>query len=378
MFKIVVSVFLLFSIQKNTCSQSTNPADDLALKIPQTGTRSVAGISNYIKENFSTDSARIRAIYVWITHHISYDFARVKTRNIKMNEAPQTVEDVLKTRAAVCHGYASLFVDLCNSMGIKAIFIGGYGKAGGMLGGLPHAWAAAEVKGSWYLFDPTWGAGYIRNEQFVWAFNNSFYMVPPDKMIKDHMPFDPMHQFLNHIVSNKEFLDGQTAINTSKPYFNYADTIRQHALLSAADKAAAEARRLEANGIPNPLLRDRLNHLRTEMGAYAGMNKFEESGKAFKQSMALLNEYINLKNKQFAAIEDSKLRQMTDSMSYYATQARTLLFSIVPRDESHRQNLAGNHQALEKLQKRIMEEKDFVAKYLASDKASRMQLFTRK
>jgi len=95
----------------------------------------------------------------------------------------------------------------------------------------------------------------------------------PEEMIRDHMPFDPMYQFLNHPITNKEFIDGKTAINTAKPFFNYIDTLKQYAMLSPAEKIRNETRRLEANGIQNDLIMERLNHLKKEVNSYAAKDK---------------------------------------------------------------------------------------------------------
>ena len=372
MSKMLYAFLLLFIVQHRVQAQQAPNNDALALKIPQTSTYTSADIAAYIKQNFTSDTARIRAIYVWITNNINYDIARLRVRNTPSETAPQSVSDVLKTRNAVCQGYADLFTELCTIMGIKASFVGGYTRINGVVMPIPHAWVAAELGGSWYLFDPTWGAGHVRNNQFVKSFTNRFYKVLPVEMIKDHMPFDPMYQFLNHPVSNKEFIDGQTTINPAKPFFNYTDTLKQFALLSPAEKLNSEARRLEANGVRNDLILDRLNYLKKGSEPFA----FNDANTALSQATALFNQYIGHKNKQFATLEDKDLKQMMDSVSIYANNARTSLQKVAPRDEAQKQVVGSMYQHLEKFQLRIIKEKEFVTTYLATDKSSRRQLFS--
>lgn len=265
MLKPLLTFVFFFFINQNIFSQVITSPDALALKIPGPSTNTTKSISDYIKQNFSTDTARARAIYFWITNNISYDVAKLQARNTNTDGVRQSVDDVLKTRSAVCGGYADLFVELCTGVGIKAILVGGYIKKSAIGSPLAHAWVGAQIAGIWYLFDPTWGAGYVRNDQFVKTFNNKFYKVLPEDMIKDHMPFDPMYQFLNHPITNKEFIDGKIAINTAKPFFNYIDTMKQYAMLSPAEKIRDETRRLEANGIQNDLIMERLNILKKEL-----------------------------------------------------------------------------------------------------------------
>jgi hypothetical protein len=302
--------------------------------------------------------------------------ARLAARSTNM--AKQSVEDVLKTRAAVCHGYVDLFVDLCKEVGINATLVGGYTKIGNRIVQIPHAWVGAVIGGNWYFFDPTWGAGHMQNNQFVKSFNNTFYMVSPADMIKTHMPFDPMYQFLNYPITNKDFVEGKTAINTAKRVFNFNDTLKQFATLSHLEQLKAEARRLQENGIVNDLILERLNHLKKGIQSFASKDIYDEGANSFNRAVTLYNKYIGHKNKLFSDIDDNNLQQMIDSVSLYANKSRSLLSTMTPKDEAERQMLASTHQNIEKFQNAVKTDKDFVAKYISTDKALRRQLFIRK
>jgi hypothetical protein len=374
MFKALLTTLLPFFMAQSIHSQTT-ATDALALKMPGASTSATGEMINYINQNFSTDTARVRAIYVWVASNIRYDVARFHARD--ENPAPQTIGDVLKTKSAVCQGYSDLFAELCKGAGLKAMVVGGYTKIGEMVSSIAHAWVAVELRGSWYLFDPTWGAGYVRNDQFVPAFSNRFYKLAPADMIKDHMPFDPMFQFLNYTLTNKEFIEGQTATAT-KAFFNYNDTLQRYTLLSPAEKIQSEARRLEANGIRNDLILKRLNHLKKGVQSYTSSDDVAEAGNAFRQAINLFNQYIVHKYKQFGTLQDNDLLQMIDSVTYYASLSRSLLNTAVPHTDAQRQAHASNYQSLEKFQKQAMEEKEFVNRYVNTDKALRRQLFVRR
>jgi transglutaminase/protease-like cytokinesis protein 3 len=63
----------------------------------------------------------------------------------------------------------------------------------------------AKIDGSWYIFDPTWGAGYV-NKYFIKKLNNAYFKVEPAQIIASHIPFDYLWQFLNYPITNGEFM----------------------------------------------------------------------------------------------------------------------------------------------------------------------------
>ncbi|MDB5191588.1 MAG: hypothetical protein JWQ96_1151, partial [Segetibacter sp.] len=238
-------VILVLFAYRGEC-QVLSAQDKLALAIPEKDTYSTDGISSYVKRNFSSDSARVRALFVWVANNINYDGERLRLKN--QQERP-TLNDVLKTRKAVCQGYAELMAALCRECNIKAMLVPGYTKLfDGSIDDLSHAWVAAEVDNKWYLFDPTWAAGSVKDFQFTRNFSNRYYKLTPEEMVKDHMPFDPMYQFLNYPLSYDEFNKGKASVNTSKPFFNYSDTIRLYNSLDSLNQFISTARRINKNG----------------------------------------------------------------------------------------------------------------------------------
>ena len=59
------------------------------------------------------------------------------------------------------------FKALVKEAGMDAYVIDGYNRRDGALLPDPHEWCAAKVSGKWYMFDPTWGAGFVENYQFI-------------------------------------------------------------------------------------------------------------------------------------------------------------------------------------------------------------------
>ncbi len=135
------------------------------------------------------------------------------------------ISKTLVTHKGVCENYAAIFNDLCRKTGIKSFVITGYTKQNGFRDFIPHAWCAAFIDSAWFLFDPTWGSGYIANAVFHKQINNYYFEAIPAMLIKTHMPFDYLWQLMHYTVTAQEFYEGRTMENPSRPYFNYIDSI---------------------------------------------------------------------------------------------------------------------------------------------------------
>src|SRR5690348_1168331 len=116
----ILFAFVLLCLSRVNYAQTKNVDADAA-SIPETDCTSVDALASYIKQHFPGDSDRVRAVYVWVANHISYDVKRFNERDKDPDAPPQTVADVLSTRSAVCQGYSDLFVALCKAVGINAI-----------------------------------------------------------------------------------------------------------------------------------------------------------------------------------------------------------------------------------------------------------------
>ena len=374
MIKILFSLFLIIYFPQTIYSQQKDLYADSV--IPEASCVSVDELSSYIKQNFVTDTAKIRAIYVWIANNITYDVARMRDIKNNAQSQPQVVADVLKMRSAVCQGYSDLFVALCKNVGINALVVKGYVKTAGRIMPMSHAWVAAELGGEWFLFDPTWGAGYVNDNHFVKRFSNTFYKKYPKDLIFDHMPFDPLHQFLSYPIDNREFINGTSSNN--KILFNYKDSLNQYNQLSSFEQMSAELRRIEGAGMETDLLQERKRYLKKELQSHTSKNAFEESNKTFSKAISLLNEYFGQKNKQFSSIGDNDLLQSLDSMKYYVKLSRSLISQAVIQNDEQQRAKTNNLANIDQYWKQLNLEEQFIQKYIATDKTSRRELFNRR
>ncbi len=369
--RIFIKTVLLLSLSLNSFAQQ-NPQEP-SFSIPAANAVSIDSLSSYIRRNFQTDTDKARAIYLWVTNNINYDVPRFLARDMEPKMPPQTTKEVFTSKYAVCQGYSDLFVELCNNVGLKAFKVGGYTKKNGVVSQVSHAWDAAVIDGAWYLFDPTWGAGYVMNETFFKRLNESFYKVLPAKLIEDHMPFDPIFQLLPYPLTNKEFIEGSPA--SGKGIFNFNDSIRLHTQLAPELQFAAELRRMEAAGIENKVLLEYRGYLKLRLESIASKDTYYEGQELFKRSITILNQYISHKNTQFSNIADKDLKQQVDSIEYYVRRARMLISGLNPRTDQQRDSKANTMASIDRLWTKLISEQELVGKYLATNPENRKQFF---
>ncbi|HEY0059393.1 MAG TPA: hypothetical protein VGB56_09665, partial [Flavisolibacter sp.] len=255
-----------------------------------------------------------------------------------------------------------------------ATVISGYTKIGGMVSSIGHAWTAARLGNNWYLFDPTWGAGYVHDNKFTKAYNPKFFMMPAAEMIRDHMPFDPVFQFLSYPLNNREFISG-TAAENRQQVFSFEDSLVAYESLSQPEKWSAELRRLSSSGIQNDLLAERQRYLKNALQSNSSKTKVDEGGEAYAKSLDLYKESIGYKNKQFKSVEVKELERLLDEILVNMRTARTLLLQAVPKTAEQREAVAANAKNIDGFRQIVVKEQEFVKQYINTDSSKRPLLF---
>ena len=162
---------------------------------------------------YKTDEDKVRSIFIWITNNIAYDcaaFHSKKNQNIKFTYKNQADLDakrekfyadyaarILRSRKAICEGYAVLFQELCKQSGIRCEIA--VGKVSNNTSAIErvrnkknfstnHAWDRVLVSGTWYYIDPTWASGYCDKnvKKFYKSFKPYYYLTPIDKLYVTH------------------------------------------------------------------------------------------------------------------------------------------------------------------------------------------------
>jgi len=379
--KLFLSILLfILLISASTAQTDAKYAaiDKLAQQIPDSVTHTISGLAKQIGSKSKTDAGRIRILFAWIASNIRYDIEKMAGTNFYQDKR-EVIGYVLKTRRGVCLHYAQLFSETAGLLGIKTYVITGYTQQNGSLDFIAHAWCAAQIDSEWHLFDPTWGSGYIRDSRFVKKINNDYFMVSPDKMIHSHMPFDPIWQFLNYPVTNQEFSNSKTAVDTSKPLFNFRDSLKKYEQLPEIEKLESSFRRMRQNGVTNQLIADKLNHTKEEIDFYyanRNVEHFNSAVKSFNEGVTRMNSFIDYRNRQFNPMKtDEEIKLMLSGTDRLLNEALQKLEKISNPDQATAMTMEQLKKSIAESAQNLDEQKAFLDKYLKTGKPFRKTLF---
>jgi hypothetical protein len=374
----IFSLLLLVTGVKAQTIKNYDQVDQTALQIPDQLTKSTIDIADYIKQHFNNPDDRSRAIFVWVARNMEYDLANMFAINFYENTS-EIINDALKNKKGVCMHFAELYNDIANQSGIKSYVIDGYTRQNGFVDYIPHAWCASLIGSDWYLFDPTWGSGYVQNEKFVRKLNNYYFKTKPEQLVSSHMPFDPLWQFLSYPVTNQEFYESKTTMNETKPKFNFLDTLKQYEQGSETERLISSARRIEKNGVRNSMISDRLQHIKREIEYYNNkqiVDTFNAATNLYNSGVNQLNQFINYRNNQFSPSKpDNEIQEMVDVAEKSLLSSRDKLKEIKNPDSNVSGSIAQLNRSIDEAMKNLTEQKAFLDKYFKTGKMFRKSLF---
>ena len=384
------AALLTLSLYAQKPAVRSNPyaqIDAQALRLPDSSSHRVETIAAYVNANFTGATEKTRAIFVWIAANIQYDVVNMFALNF-YDDPVENINRPLRTRKGICVNYAALFTAICNQAGIRSLVVDGYTKQRGFVGYIPHAWSAAMIDGGWYLFDPTWGSGYVENNVFVHLLNEAYFKATPETFIATHMPFDPLWQFLYYPITTEDFFNGKTATDKTKPYFNFPDSIKAYEALPIVGQEAAAADRIEKNGVRNSPTADMIRHLRVDVENYRRqaeadrqnrvIDSFNEASREYNQAINLFNAFINYRNDQFKPFKpDAEIQQMLDTADHELQAAKAAVAAIVltPADNRIKQPLQQLSVAIDQAEPHLRESRDWLNKYFGKGKLGRKSMF---
>jgi len=184
--------------------------DQWALQTPVAETATLEGLAHYLVRPARDDFDKARALFRWITANIHYDVeAFLSGRRSGVSAA-----DTLRHGRSVCQGYANLFQQMGEAVGLRVVTISGWAKGynhvpGEELGETNHAWNAVQVGAEWYLLDSTWGAGYVSAaRQYVPKFDDFYFLTPPEQFVRRHLPEEERWQLLDPPLTAEAFRAG--------------------------------------------------------------------------------------------------------------------------------------------------------------------------
>ena len=372
--------FFFFLLSFGQANVGYNLVDSKMDAIPFKATASTDAIAKYITANFKSENDKIRAAFYWTASNISYDVENMYAVNF--NETSENkIKKSLETRKGVCSNYAEIFYDIASKVGIESTIIQGYTKQYEAVATLAHAWCGAKIENKWYVFDPTWGSGYVNNGKFSKKLNNTYFMAEPSKIIVSHIPFDYLWQFSNYPISNGEFYDGKIQINKKKKYFDFEREIVKYEASSKIDKLTASAERIEKNGVKNPLISDRLSYKKSEIEFIKQTKKRNDFNRVvdlYNEGIRELNEYIYFRNKQFKpGVSDEELEKMINEPKVKLLESQELLGNLGNVDKNNSSNINSMRKGLFETIQQVEEQEMFVKNYLSKSKMVRKTMFTK-
>jgi hypothetical protein len=352
--------------------------DAKALQLPDSLSTNTDGIARYINAHFNTEGDKVRAIFIWLASNIQYDVENMFAINFYA-DPKEKIDKSLKTRKGICADYATLFNEICSKTGIRSYEVVGFTKQAGFTDYIPHAWCAAQVDSSWYMFDPTWGSGYLMNNKFYKKINNNYYKVPPSVLIKTHMPFDYLWQFLHYPVTAQEFYEGNVLENKIKPYFHFSDSILANEKLSPIEKLKAKAARIEKNGLKNSMIFAELQEIKLEI-EHTKQNDmaalYNSASVDYNNSISLLNTFIQYRNKQFIPEKtDAEIQAMLDTTHTLINIAKTKLDSIKEPSAANAILITQFYKSIADAAAQTKEQQDFLTAYFPKSKSKRKAMF---
>lgn len=348
--------------------------------IPEAYTYSVDSLSWYIDAHFDTDSQKAEAIYAWITHNLTYNVYTTFTSRNEVYSEERDLQRTLRSRKGICKQFALLFRTLAENTGIPAFVVSGYNKSNGALLPTPHEWCAAKIDGQWYFYDPTFGMGYVTdNYQFIHRPTMKYCQVTPEKMIRTHMPYDPIWQLLSYPYTYDEF-DKSTynpqASGRKKCHYN--DSILAYVRLPRVGQLTSAYQRVRNNGTANPLVDYYLQLTQSNINVYKQRQVYEvylASMKLYNQSADLHNNFIRLRRQKFKTDKDeATVKGWLDDALHLANRADSLLSNVQEAPPQYESAVRNLQTSARELAEKIGKMQEFADLYYASSPKNRKKL----
>ncbi|MEO8412488.1 MAG: transglutaminase domain-containing protein [Ginsengibacter sp.] len=343
-------------------------ADRISLHIPIAQTNTTADIASFIKAHFDTDEKKVWAIYTWVTANIRYDADSIH-RVILDEDNYELVSYALRRRKGVCENFAAIFNDICRKSGLLSFMVDGYTSQNGSVDRSTHAWCTVCIDNKWLLYDPTWDAGFAGGYTTPRA---HYFQASPGIFIHSHIPFDPMFQLLNYPITYKEFNSGNLGMNSSKPYFNYTDSLNAYEKLNPLNKYIAALSRIQSNGAPNEKVKTKISKLKMEIEIiYQDKDSvlYNSAIADYNYAINNFNNFVTYRNNQFKpAKTNAEIKAIFDGIEKRINSATGKLKELNQSKATLTLDSGDVEYALANLSTRVKEQKEFIKNYQGTAK----------
>jgi hypothetical protein len=297
--------------------------------------RDIYALHKNLTKDLDTDLEKVKSFYDWIALNIRYDVA--EARQVNRSSKKQEAASVLRSGKAVCHGYATLFTELCNLSGIPSFLISGYTRQD-QFSNEGHAWNVVFVEGKWHHVDVTWGSGEVNQKgKYVAKYTDSYFLPDPLDFLTEHYPFDPMWQLITYPVRLNAYRKAEWKYaDKTTPYFNFNDTIAQWLLNDSTDRLYVSALRM-----------NRFNPGDERMKEELSFALFKKGNAEFDKGNTLIATMESgAKRSAYSRREMGHVAGKLDLIESYFRQAESYYMKVEPGDPSEKYALQGNLDAV--------------------------------
>lgn len=176
------SKFYYYDVAKFTVESigTEDQRDSLPSRGVQSDAPEITALAKELVTEDMTDREKAKAIYEFTAKSIAYDVEKQKNSEFQWDDSALKV---LELEKGICQDYTYLALALLRASGMEARYVAGTAGAGFNFS--RHAWVEVKVDGEWLTMDPTWGAGYIANGEFVANYTED-YFAPNEEAFKTH------------------------------------------------------------------------------------------------------------------------------------------------------------------------------------------------
>lgn len=346
--------------------------DDKSKSIPDS-LSTANEIALFLTHNLNSDTEKARAIYIWIAHNIKYDLSQINTTR-RFDTSQELIDEVLKVRQGICQHYSELFHSMSKSVGLTSYLIRGYTRdAMGEIADVSHVWNGIEIDSNYYFIDATWAAGYELNGRYVHKFRDNYFLKSPQGYIKDHMPFDPIWQFLDNPINNNDFISNDFSKLDTYGDYSFKDSIRVYENSNKLSQLENTNRRIISCGINHDLIQKQID----ENTLQITNAKYNLAIDTLNFGIDNYNLYITHKNKQFRnpKLEDSQVKEMIDNAGIGVYSANMIFENLISSNKELNNLISDAQERMPSLISDLEREKDFVVRYLEKWKPLRIFMF---
>ena len=177
--------------------------------LPKRETTDLQSFKDFISSKTNQISQKEKAyiLFLWVCDNIIYD-ADAYFAGRKVDCEP---EPVFRKGITVCSGYARLYQNIGQYIGLQIECVSCYSKGvgfepGNKLTSTDHEYNIITLNNNYYPIDCTWGSGIIQEKKFTKKLNEFYFLADPELLIHTHFPANDKWQLTKKKYTLEEFL----------------------------------------------------------------------------------------------------------------------------------------------------------------------------